>query len=172
MARSVVMSTIPIWGFGVALMIFAAVMAVSKTVATEESAESRGWSTAPGTITSSQLGSVHIAGRGGGRTEWSADVSYQYVVDGQTFTGHRVNFDDARNTDRDGMAALVSRYPAGQTVTVHYNPSDPTSTVLDVSPPASRWKRKAIGVGSVGGVIVLIGLAASRAISRRRARSG
>ncbi|MBL8077725.1 MAG: DUF3592 domain-containing protein [Anaerolineales bacterium] len=60
-------------------------------------------------------------------------VGYQYSVNGQTFTSQTIKAGEQfMNVRIAGQAqATVARYPVGATVTVYYNPSNPSESALE-----------------------------------------
>ena len=88
--------------------------------------QSMKWPSVPGTITSSQL----VTG-GTIRSRWyKAHVTYTFSVNGQTYTGDKVVFGDARSGNQPQEQAVVSRYTAGAPVEVFYDPLQPQQAVL------------------------------------------
>lgn len=90
------------------------------------------WATAPGTIVAS---TIQVSRTGKTRHEVPA-VAYTYVVGGTVLTGTRVRVGDELGRTRiagtgSSAADTVARYPVGATVTVFYDPSDPTSAALE-----------------------------------------
>ena len=88
---------------------------------------SRAWPSAPGTIISSQV----LAG-GGGKSRWyKAQVTYTFAANGQTYTGERVMFGDARSSSMAKEERVVAQYVQGAPVEVFYNPQQPQEAVLE-----------------------------------------
>lgn len=56
-------------------------------------------------------------------------VTYSYAVNGVNFTSNRVSF--AAATPKKQIDSVLIRYPAGQAVTVHYQPGNPAQAVLE-----------------------------------------
>ena len=123
----------------------------------DRAATSIDWPTADGRITRSELERF----RERGQTMYSADVAYEYALDGKTFGGNRVWFgDDARSSDPTAWRRAVDRYPVGSGVKVYYDPDDPQESVLE---PGLTWAGSVIyllGLGflALGAVIVLSAL--------------
>ena len=95
-----------------------------------ESHDSGDWPHVPGSIISSY--SEHTCGMGKGGHTWEAKIVYRYVVDGLAHEARRVgNYSMYCESDRQGVNAwLKSHYPAGKSVEVYYNPSNPDATFL------------------------------------------
>ncbi len=92
--------------------------------------ESLGWPTVAGVVETSKVVSSRHNTKGGHRTSHSAQVEYVYEVNGAPHTGSRVSFRVASEGEADAIAT-VARYPAGTPVQVHYDPADPTLSVID-----------------------------------------
>jgi hypothetical protein len=56
-------------------------------------------------------------------------VTYSYAVNGVNFTSNRVSF--AAAIPKKEIDNVLARYPAGQAVTVHYQPDNPVQAVLE-----------------------------------------
>ncbi|MBI5945150.1 MAG: DUF3592 domain-containing protein [Chloroflexi bacterium] len=71
--------------------------------------------------------------RSGNSTSIFPVVAYQYDVDGKTYQGKTIKAGEQfLNVRIYGQAqATVERYPAGATVTVYYNPSNPSESALE-----------------------------------------
>jgi hypothetical protein len=81
----------------------------------------------PGTILSSEV-KVHHDSEG---TSYRPEVRYRYAVDGQTFEGEQIRYDEISMGKRHAQS-IVDRYPAGQAVTVYYHPAAPGNAVLEL----------------------------------------
>jgi uncharacterized protein DUF3592 len=92
-------------------------------------AASRNWPTVPGVVETSKVE------RRQGR--WAAfyklALGYRYEVDGRRYAGDTVQFGPARVTAWELIESLADKYPAGAQVTVHYDPDDPGSSVLETA---------------------------------------
>ncbi len=77
------------------------------------------------------------------------DVAYAFSVAGQGYQGNRVSLGDISGRFAE---EAVRRYPVGSTVTVHYDPNDPTDCVLErglvVGAPAAPGSDPAAPVAS------------------------
>lgn len=115
-------------------VVFIAVMGVlfyrynQKSKAERQAAQS--WPNTTGTILSSNVqwrrGPDH-------RDEQVAVVTYQYEVNGKMHEGQTVKAGEQflRVRMPGDNQAIVARYPTGATVTVYYNPSDPSDAALE-----------------------------------------
>jgi hypothetical protein len=75
-----------------------------------------------------------VNGKGERNERFFASVQYTYTVDGQQYVGKAVRRfwkqrQDEFLTDYDAQR-VVKRYPAGESVTVYYNPESPEEAML------------------------------------------
>lgn len=100
------------------------------------------WPTATGTILSS-VAEPHriLASRGQGQTVtvWSPVVEYSYRVQDRDYHGTRLAFGADVAGAQARAEATVARYPAGRTVTVHFDPANPSSAVLEPHVAFAWW---------------------------------
>lgn len=87
----------------------------------------RSWTAVPCRITSSIVSS-HTDSDG---TNYSADIVYSYVYNGQSYNSGRYSFGNQLRGKYNGRMNLVARYPTGSLSTCYVNPSDPESAVLE-----------------------------------------
>jgi len=114
------------------------------------------WPTAEGRITGSRV--ERVKNGGDGKATYTADITYDYALDGRTFEGDRVWFgDDYSASDTSAFRAAVDRYPVGQAVQVHYDPAEPAESVLEPGPTWSGSALYLIGLGlmTLGGIILV-----------------
>jgi hypothetical protein len=122
----------------------------------DQAAASTSWPVTDGRITASRVERVKQGGDG--KATYTADITYEYALDGRTFEGDRVWFgDDYSASDASAFRAAVGRYPVGQAVKVHYDPAEPAESVLE---PGTTWSGSAlyfIGLGlmTLGGIIAV-----------------
>ena len=79
---------------------------------------------------------------------------YRYRVAGRELENGRITFND--DNTRDDVRAYRARYTVGQTVTVFYDPDDPTSAVLERT---ANWKLRHLFLGLAAvfvGVLMLV----------------
>jgi hypothetical protein len=79
-----------------------------------------------GTVISSRVQANH----GSDSTTYSPELEYRYVVDRQTYTGHRYAYSTGGSSDSGYARRIVDRYPASKTITVYYDSDDPSEAVL------------------------------------------
>ena len=94
--------------------------------------DSRDWPTTPGRVILSAL--AEEPDDEGGKPQWSPNVQYTYVVNGEQFTGNRLMFGGTLIESRvERVRRVLRRYPFGTPVTVHYDPDDPRKAVVECS---------------------------------------
>ena len=87
------------------------------------------WPTVAGTITASRL-AVELDKDGD--EKYRADVRFAYRVGGREFEGSNVKWGwSALYAWRSRAAAALAPYPVGKPVTVHYDPAQPMTAVLE-----------------------------------------
>jgi hypothetical protein len=95
---------------------------------------SMAWPTVPGVVETSKV--EERWSKSG--TFYKLALSYRYDVDGNSYEGDTVEFGPARVTAQELIEGLAQKYPAGQKVTVHYDPDDPATAVLETSDEMAR----------------------------------
>lgn len=99
------------------------------------------WPAASGRIVSSRVEShmESVGGRQGNRVRfYQAVVEYAYTVGSREYHSTRLSFGPKEETAQAPAEAKAARYPEGSAVTVHYDPENPASAVLDVK-VARQW---------------------------------
>ncbi|MCG9886716.1 MAG: DUF3592 domain-containing protein [Cyanobacteria bacterium] len=126
--------SLPFLGIGVLLLLLGSREVISAW-------ESVHWPTAQGQITASSIRERHRRSRRStlGTATHSAQVRYQFVVDRQRFEGDRIAYGDHGSSDRRHAEGIISRYPQGKTVTVHYRPGQPTDALLEPGIQLQTW---------------------------------
>lgn len=93
------------------------------------------WPTVQGRIETSGIREYHASDSNEHsqvRTFYRADVTYCYDVAGVRYTGDKVSSVGTSGAASDAAARRsAAKYPAGQTVEVHYNPDNPAESVLE-----------------------------------------
>ena len=120
-------------------------------------AQTKGRVIASGVETRRDVSATDLGRFGPDRYEHLPAVRYTYTVRTQMHTADRVRFGE-RNAERgaggrERAQAEADLYPEGADVTVHYDPADPDTAVLEPGRQGTPWM---IGVG---GVAALAGLA-------------
>lgn len=94
----------------------------------EEAAASKEWPAVEGIITRSELAKSKNSD---GNTMYSANINYDYVVDGKEYNGSGVRVVDGTTSVKSGVKKTVRKYKEGSSVTVHYDPEFPNTAVLE-----------------------------------------
>lgn len=113
--------------FGIMGLIFLIVALRSR----QKAKTSKGWPTAPGTVTAASLQEHRDIDEDGSVSyTYEPVVQYRYTVMGDEFVGSRIAF-GANTFGRAQAEQKVNAYPPGAAVTVHYNPDKPEEAVLE-----------------------------------------
>lgn len=64
-------------------------------------------------------------------TTYGANIVYQYTVNGINYSSNKVSLGDYSSSDANHAQQIVNRYPVGESVTVYYNPENPSDAVLE-----------------------------------------
>jgi Protein of unknown function (DUF3592) len=108
----------------------------------------RGWPTVQGKISERRLETAaQLRSRA-----YEPRATYTYVVDGVSYTNDQVYLMKGTSGTARSMQALLDGLP--ETVTVHYDPSQPSRSYLIVNPRSTSW----IMVGAAA-LALLLGLA-------------
>jgi Protein of unknown function (DUF3592) len=91
---------------------------------------SKAWPTASAIVTSSDVAERDIYRRG---ICYRLEVEYDYKVKDFKYKCDRLQFGNTWLDDENFVRNLAKKYHRGAKVAVHYNPSDPSSAVLDIS---------------------------------------
>lgn len=114
------------------------------------------WPTVPGVVTRSE---IKITSDSDGDT-YTPAVEYTYAVEGRKYCSNSLWAGPRISATRKFAETITARYPAGQAVTVTYNPTKPESAVLE--PGRSKFAWIYVGGGAlfclmaVGIVIALL----------------
>ena len=102
-------------------------------------------------------------GRFADRRGWRPEVNYTYRAEGQTYSGERLNFFRLNTTSLRGARRVLAHYPVGQSVPVHYDPQQPSRSVLQVGLGLS-WPLWLLGAASLvlGGAVLWAGRGGER----------
>jgi hypothetical protein len=95
---------------------------------------SEAWPTVPGVIETSKV--EQRLTRSG--IFYKLALRYRYEVDGNGYQGDTAEFGPPRVTAQELIEGLAQKYPAGAKVTVHYDPDDPATCVLETSDEMAR----------------------------------
>jgi Tfp pilus assembly protein PilV len=138
--------------FGALLLILGLYSSIMDTSASS-------WPVTEGTITSSQVESWGSGAHD--PIDYRPAITYQYQVGGKTYNGSQISsgatFYGGVNVDEYEQAnAIVSNYPVGSIVEVHYNPNNPNNAVLETQ--SSLIEQVPLIIGAVMTAAALIGL--------------
>jgi len=114
------------------------------------------WPTVAGTVMSSALvGESNADSDLADPPTWNVRASYSFQVEGRAYTGQRVLFGDDFDRESDAQA-LLSKYPAGASVAVYYNPANPNDAVLEPRAQVQGSARFFAAVLTCIGVLLVI----------------
>ena len=106
---------------------------------------SEGWSTVAGTVFESRV--QYTPGHGKVGPTYKPRISYRYKVGGLVYEGDRFSFGRATfGSGCQDAESIVGQHPVGSSVRVHYDPTNPDDSVLQVGWTWSAVLRVAIGV--------------------------
>jgi len=112
--------------------------------------ETENWPSTTGVVVSSYV----YDKRGSEGTTYKAKITYQYTLDGASYTSDTISCDYFySSSDRSAAIQLVENYPAGKIVTIYYNPKAPSESVLIKGASGTSWL-----IFYVGMFFVLIGV--------------
>lgn len=87
-----------------------------------------------GTVTAAQMDSYNsgVGARASGETTYyRPNVTYEYTVDGETYTSENIAFGKEIDTNsRDRATGVLSKFDTGSSVTVYYDPTNPADAYL------------------------------------------
>ena len=104
--------------------------------------ESEEWEGVDGVITSSEI-SEH---RGEDSTTYGADVTYTYRIKGKEYEGDSVTVSEMSTSNYGRAQKIVAQYPKGDDVTVYYDSSDPSDSVLERGISGGSWISPGVGL--------------------------
>ena len=99
-------------------------ISVALVAAWRQARESTGWPKAPGRMLSGTIDHPTHRPR-----DYTLQFRYEFTVDGRRHEGTQINAGDVMDTGR--FAELQDRYAAGRMVSVAYDPSEPSRSVLE-----------------------------------------
>lgn len=128
--------------------------------------QSKAWPTVQGKIAVAELGKRvdRDSDNSTVSTTYSADISYDYIVDDVAYVNGDLHFGSVSSSDPSSARRLLQRYPVGKVVTVYYNPAQPQQAVLEPGIAGVTWILPVIGLifavvgtGFTWGVLRLLG---------------
>lgn len=126
--------------------------------------DSAGWPRAAGSITSSEVQTDYVRRR----TVFRPVIKYRFKVGDRELTGNRPFFGSTSFAKEEEAREFASKYPAGKTVEVRYQPDQPEISVLEPGAPRDGYFLLGIGVFCLALAIV----ASWYGFTRRLARAG
>jgi uncharacterized protein DUF3592 len=96
---------------------------------------SRTWPTVPGQVQSSEM-ERRITGLPA--VLWRLALSYSYRVSENSYRGDAVQFGAKYVSSKELIQAQAKKYPPGAAITVHYDPDDPGTSVIETSDEMAR----------------------------------
>jgi Protein of unknown function (DUF3592) len=119
----------------------------------KQARESSGWPSTPGTITRSAIHQVANNKENQPETTYYPHIQYRYAVFGKGYTADRIAFGSPSGGDQGQAQKIVDRYFTGKTVTVYYDPDDPSVAVLNAGDRLQAHVMIAAGVMFAAGGI-------------------
>lgn len=94
--------------------------------------------------------------RTGQDTTYIPKITYEYTVEGETYTNDNLHPGPARSgsSSKDEQQEILNNYPKGETVEAYYDPSDPALSFLE----NESQNQQAVAVAVIGGGLLLFGL--------------
>jgi hypothetical protein len=65
------------------------------------------------------------------KTYYHYSIEYAYIVNGKNHRSDEITFNHNYSLDQEFAQTYISKYPVGKKVTVHYDPHDPSFSVLE-----------------------------------------
>jgi hypothetical protein len=123
------------------------------------------WPSVEGTVTSARVEKVRVATSTGSKSSQVFRISYSFSVNGRDYSGDRVSM-APKGWYSNTSTSLHKRYSTGQSVTVRYDPANPSVCTL-ISGVLHNWSLYAIGgMFAIFVVLGLVGLIRSQSNSR------
>ncbi|QJT08087.1 DUF3592 domain-containing protein [Oceanidesulfovibrio marinus] len=121
--------------------------------------QSAHWPSVPGVVQSSGVEKRKVSRGRSKVTAYAAEVTYQYTVAGDTYTGSIIRFCYAPTRSLQTAREEAAQYPAGGSVTVAYDPAAPALGVLQPGyTDACQADAREIRVGGIAmtGMMILV----------------
>lgn len=147
-------TTLWVAGFGLALLALAGWMGWEAYPALA----ARNWPSTEGKVRTMKMFGKARLGSTADPTQFVVEIEYDYVVDGQSYTGTTYN---TRNNhlDADERVAVQQQYRPGSKCTVYYSPALPSNSIIVPGATASAWGKLVIGVLALLGAGFMLVLA-------------
>ena len=143
--------------FGWILVVGGALLTAWALVTVRDARASQDWPSVTGRVTAARV--ERSVGRSTSRTReyrYRARVTYDYVVDGESFPGERVSFLTDYYDSAEEARETVERYAPGSDVAVYYKPGHPAEAVLESNYGSGTYLPLGLSVFMfvVGGLVV------------------
>ena len=140
---------------GVILAVVGLGFILSAIVSNQRMKAAESWPTIPGTVLDTDI-QVHVSRNSGMTTRtYEPIIHYQYTLMGKPYDSKKVSFGSLHMKD-DQAQEILNRYPAGSTVTVHYDPGKPEKSVLEVTARGGKTLMISGGFFIVMGIILFV----------------
>jgi hypothetical protein len=134
----------------VVIAAFGGIILLAYIVKMREVRRAARWPSTTGTVTASKVGSRKETDMDGKSSYVNEpQVTYEYEVNGVSYQASRISL--AERIAGADVQATLSRYPAGKSVPVYYDPDDPEQAVLERAVPPTVGK----GVGLL--ILLILG---------------
>ena len=109
---------------------------------------SNSWPVCQGTVISSDIDQESKTDSYEKQTvSYRANVVYSYLVDGKAFRSNRIAFETYSTSQKGKALTIVNRYPAGEIITVYYDPANPNSAILEKGTGNTVYPAIVIAIG-------------------------
>lgn len=126
---------LPPWLAGPLLIVAGIGMAVYGKATLGDAKASENWPSVTGQVIYTDVDRVHrmsgSSSSSGSEYRYVPEVQYEYQVEGARYEGDRIAFGSTRERSRFRAQDVVDRYPIASDVNVHYDPSNPSNSVLE-----------------------------------------
>jgi hypothetical protein len=104
------------------------------------------WPTTEGVVIESQM-----ARTGSGKKGFKPVVAYSYSFEGNSFSSERIlfgmtSFRTIAKSSQQRAYEWLEKYPEGRSVTVAYDPSDPSNSTLNIGAHYTAWIAPVMGL--------------------------
>ncbi len=116
--------------------------------------ESKSWPTAEGVV---RLSKVQFEDRIGKKGMYSAEVMFEYQIEGKTYSSNRISSVNSSSSNPASARETVDKYPEGAKVKVFYNPGSPQTSLLEPGVSTAMWLLVLVGpLFMAAGIAMLI----------------
>ena len=138
-------------------------LAVKGGFEAKRAVDSRGWPSTTGTVIHTDVHEVQHHNEEYRGSSFYPKVLYRYTVYGESYTADRLTFGGDPGSNRVSAKKIVDKYPVGMTLTVYYDPNDPSVAVLNIGTSPMAY-----GMVGAGLVLIAVGGFSLRAWKRKR----